>query len=147
MITVIEILSPTNKRPGKERDDYLNKRLEILASFTHLVEVDLLRGWQPLPVVAEEDIRSDYSILVSQSERSTATEIYTFNLPETIPIFFLLLRLEDNQVLVDLQALLADLYDRARYDLTIDYGREPVPHFSERDGIWANTLLHQQKLR
>src|SRR5687768_6784864 len=41
VITVIEILSPTNKR-GKGRKQYLDKRADILGSFTNLVEIDLL---------------------------------------------------------------------------------------------------------
>ncbi len=41
VITVIEILSPVNKR-GAGRQKYERKRLEILESQTHLVENDLL---------------------------------------------------------------------------------------------------------
>ena len=40
VVTVIEILSPVNKR-GTGRQKYESKRLEILESQTHLVEIDL----------------------------------------------------------------------------------------------------------
>ena len=50
VVTVIEILSPTNKRPGKGRDLYLEKRQDVLASRTHLVEIDLLRVGERMPV-------------------------------------------------------------------------------------------------
>ena len=43
LVTVIELLSPSNKRPGPDRDQYLAKRGVILASPAHLVEIDLLR--------------------------------------------------------------------------------------------------------
>src|SRR5437867_3445004 len=42
VVTVIELLSPSNKAPGKDRDHYLAKRDEILWSGVHLVEIDLL---------------------------------------------------------------------------------------------------------
>lgn len=44
VITVVELLSPTNKRSGEGRTAYEKKRQLILGSATHLVEIDLLRG-------------------------------------------------------------------------------------------------------
>ena len=54
IVTLIELLSPTNKRAGSEgREQYLDKREEILQSRTNLVELDLLRGGQRLPMQSE----------------------------------------------------------------------------------------------
>lgn len=50
VVTVIEILSPTNKRFGKRRVAYEEKRREVLGSRTHLVEIDLLRSGKPMPI-------------------------------------------------------------------------------------------------
>jgi hypothetical protein len=44
LIAVLELLSPTNKRPGPDGDQYVNKREQLLASRAHIVEIDLLRG-------------------------------------------------------------------------------------------------------
>ena len=52
VVTVIELLSPTNKRPGDNRAQYLAKRSAVRHSEAHLVEIDLLRGGPPMP--AEE---------------------------------------------------------------------------------------------
>ncbi len=49
LVTVVEVLSPTNKRPGDHRGQYLNKRADLLRSPVHLVEIDLLRCGPPLP--------------------------------------------------------------------------------------------------
>jgi len=43
LVTVLELLSPSNKRPGPDREQYLAKRQQLLASSVHLVELDLLR--------------------------------------------------------------------------------------------------------
>jgi hypothetical protein len=40
VVTIIKLLSPVNKRPGKGRQSYENKRERILSSSTHLVEED-----------------------------------------------------------------------------------------------------------
>jgi hypothetical protein len=46
-----------------------------------------------------------------------------------------------------LQAVIHGVYDRAGFDLAIDYTREPVPSLAEADAAWANALLQQQELR
>ena len=43
VVTVMEVLSPTNKRPGEGQRTYEAKRQTVLASPTNLVEIDLLR--------------------------------------------------------------------------------------------------------
>jgi hypothetical protein len=52
VVTVLETLSPANKRAGRDgRREYLRKRETILASQTNLVELDLLRGGARPPMV------------------------------------------------------------------------------------------------
>ncbi len=48
LVTVIELLSPSNKRAVDDREQYLARRRELFRSSTHLVETDLLRGWAPM---------------------------------------------------------------------------------------------------
>src|SRR5262245_23812103 len=43
VVTVIEVLSPTNKLPGLDREQYQRKQRELVRSDTNLVEIDLLR--------------------------------------------------------------------------------------------------------
>jgi hypothetical protein len=40
-----------------------------------------------------------------------------------------------------LNQLLHDLYDRASYDLAIDYSQPPVPPLYDDDAAWARQLL------
>lgn len=145
VVTVIELLSPKNKRPGEGRQAYESKRQQVLGSLTHLIEIDLLRTGEPMPILGKR-IESDYRILVSRSNLRPKAELYPFQLAEPIPAFSLPLRRGDTEPVVDLQTLIHGVYDRAGFDLAIDYTREPVPPLGESDTIWAKELLQQQGL-
>ena len=145
VITAIEVLSPANKRPGDGRKSYEKKRHKILASTTHLIEIDLLRMWEPMPTL-NDDIKATYRILVSQSQRRPQADLYAFNLPDKIPLFPIPLRSEDREPIVNLQALLTEIYDQSSYDLVVDYCCEPVPALSPSDAAWVANLLHEKGL-
>lgn len=146
VVTVIEVLYPNNKLSGEGRRVYLLKRQRVLGSFQHLVEIDLLRDGEPMPIFSN-GIQSDYRILVSREERRPQADLYAFNLQNAIPSFPLPLRSGDVEPLVDLQTLLCSLYNRAGYDLALDYTREPVPPLKESDAAWVDALLREQGLR
>ena len=146
VVTVIEVLSPANKRPGKGREMYERKREKVFGSRSHLVEIDLLRSYQPLPVFGN-DIEASYRILVSRANQKPLGDLYLFNLPDMIPQFPLPLRGGDAEPIVDLQGLLNQVYDRAAYDFRIDYTTAPVPPLSEADAAWADSLLRDKGLR
>lgn len=146
VVTVIEILSPINKRSGEGRKQYETKRHKILGSSTHLVEIDLLRKGQPMTVY-HSNIQSHYRILVSRGDRRPQADLYTFNLPDPIPLFPLPLKSGDQELLIDLQVLLNTIYDQASYDLAIDYTQEPIPSLSDTDRVWLNQLLTEKQLR
>ena len=146
VVTAIEILSPVNKRSGDGRITYLKKRQSILGSLTHLVEIDLLRRGEPMPVL-NNSIQSDYRVLVSRSNRRPMAELYAFNLSDSLPVFLLPLREEDVEPIVNLPELFAGVYDRAGYDYRIDYDRDPIPSLSEQNLAWAKELLQATGLR
>ncbi|MEA5620488.1 DUF4058 family protein [Cronbergia sp. UHCC 0137] len=146
VVTVIEILSPKNKRSGEGRNAYENKRQRVLGSSTHLIEIDLLRVGEPM-LVFGDGIQSDYRILVSRSETRPRADLYDFNLRNVIPSFILPLRSGDSEPLVDLQSLIEGIYERASYDLVINYSQEPIPQLSETDMAWVDALLRDQRLR
>lgn len=146
VVTVIELLSPANKRSGKGRQMYEEKREQVFGSRTHLIEIDLLRGGQPLPMIGN-NLESHYRILVSRGNRRPQADLYAFNLQNIMPVFPLPLRLDDVEPMIDLQSLLNGIYDIAAYDLKIDYSKEVVPLLSEADAIWADAWLREQGLR
>jgi hypothetical protein len=146
VITVLEILSPTNKRPGRGRRIYEDKRLEILATRTHLLEVDLIRSGEPMPLM-DDGRTSVYRILVSRGERRPNAILYRFGIRQPIPTFPLPLKPGDQEPLVDMGQILHDLYDQASYDLRLDYTGDPHPPLLSADVAWAEQLLRQQGLR
>ncbi|MBD2772272.1 DUF4058 family protein [Iningainema tapete] len=146
VVTVIEVLSPKNKRAGEGRRAYEKKRRRVLGSFTNLVEIDLLRDGKQMRILSN-DTKSDYRILVSRGEYRPKADLYAFNLQDVIPEFPLPLREEDVEPIVNLQTLLTELYDRASYDLVIDYSIEPVPPLPQVDAVWADKILQEKGLR
>ena len=145
-VTVVEILLPTNKRPGEGRRLYETKRLEVLGTRSHLLEIDLLRGGEPMRMWGDGR-DSHYRILLSRAERRPRADLYAFNLQDPIPSFSLPLRVGDDEPVVELGALLHALYDRAGYDLAVDYNAETVPSLEGDDATWADSLLQEKWLR
>ena len=84
---------------------------------------------------------------MSRSNYRPKAELYPFGLQKPIPRFTLPLRGADTEPLIDLQALLHRVYDRAGFNLAIDYTCEPISPLAEFDAVWAAALLQQQGLR
>lgn len=146
VVTAVEVLSPTNKRPGRGRTKYETKRQKIISSSTNLVEIDLLRKWESMPTL-NNDIQTHYRILVSRVHQRPKAELYGFNLPDTIPSFPLPLRQEDRETLVNLQDLFTEVYDQSGYGFFIDYTKKPVPPLTEADAKWTNELLLKSRVQ
>ncbi len=138
VITVIEFLSPANKFAGPDREQYLAKRGQLLASGVHFVEIDLLRGGPRMPLVNLPEC--DYYALVSRAETRPAADLWHRRLRERLPVIPVPLRSPDADAQLDLQALLHRIYDAAGYEDDI-YTGEPQPRLSSEDADWAREFL------
>lgn len=147
VVTALELLSPVNKRMGSGRQTYETKRQRVLNSSTHLIELDLLRAYEPMLMYGDGQLTSDYKILVSRSNLRPQAELYAWNLRDTIPSFKLPLRDGDLEPTVNLQQLLTAIYERSGYDLKLDYQQAPVPPLANQDADWANSRLESAGLR
>jgi Protein of unknown function (DUF4058) len=139
VVTVIEVLSPKNKRAGEGRDQYNLKRRKVLSSLSHLVEIDLLRAGEPQPM--SSGVTSDYRVLVSRSDCRPEAELYPFDLTHPIPRFPLPLQAGDGEPVIDLETILDTVYDEACLNFAIDYSKQPVSPVSQQDFEWIQTLL------
>ncbi|HBL11878.1 MAG TPA: hypothetical protein DD379_10810 [Cyanobacteria bacterium UBA11162] len=141
LVTCIEILSPVNKRePGLSA--YRQKRQRLYQAGVHLIELDLLRrGTRPFAHPRMPDV--PYAIALTRSQ-SGMMEVWPLRLQDSLPIIPVPLRSPDPDVPLELPQVLADIYEEAAYDLSIDYSQPPPPPIlSEDDTQWMHTLLSQ----
>lgn len=141
VVTVIEILSPKNKRKGEGRTAYEKKRQQVLRSLSHLVEIDLLRGNLPMPMTGTAE-QVDYRIVISRESTRPMADLYGFSLRETVPPFPLPLKPEDAELTVNLQEIVDRVYDLGSYAVRLDYRQSvPSPALSAIDQQWVDALL------
>ena len=139
LVTAIEILSPTNKR-GEGRQEYLTKRRRILLSSAHLLEIDLLREGerlpmqQPLPPVP-------YFVFLSRAERRPLTEIWPIHLDESLPTVSVPLLPGDADVPLDLQDAFTTSYNLIGYGLAVDYQQPPAIPLPAVYTAWARERI------
>ena len=138
LITVIELLSPTNKRSGADREQYLAKRRLLIAGNVNYVEIDLLRGDARMPVEGLSDCH--YCVMVCRSHRRPEVELWPMALREPLPRIPIPLKPEHADAVLDLQSLLNQQYDAAGYDDYI-YGGQPRPPLYSDDDIWAKSII------
>jgi hypothetical protein len=138
VVTVLELLSPSNKTSGSDREDYLAKRRQVLASHTHLVEIDLRRGGtRPnLPELPP----CDYYVLISRYEQRPKLGFWPLRLRERLPEVPIPLIDPDPDARLDLQVVLDQTYDAADYGKYI-YSELPDPPLSPADEAWARQLV------
>jgi hypothetical protein len=137
LVTALELLSPTNKRPGPDRQQYLHKRQQLFHARVNLVEIDLLRGGPRLPL---EDLPAcDYYAMVARPEDHPKAAIWPIRLPDALPTIPIPLRPPDGDARLDLQAVVQRAYDTAGYRHYI-YEGTPKPPLSEADQAWAAEL-------
>lgn len=150
VVTGIEVLSPSNKVPGKGRDEYLKKQQEYWAANVHSVEIDLVREGGRAGRMTDEELppaaRTAYQAAVTRMSAYPLYEVYPLRLRERLPAIRIPLREGDDDVTLDLQALVDQAYRNAGYDAT-DYTGECSPPLNRDDAAWADALLREKKLR
>jgi len=151
VVTVIEVLSPSNKMPGPGRDLYVKKQDELKDGRVSLVEIDLLRAGKRVLSVPFDRIpeghRTPYAACARRGWKVFEVEFYRIPLRERLPAIRIPLRQNDTDVALDLQALIDQSYEDGRYGDDIDYREEPEPPLAPDDAQWADALLREKGLR
>lgn len=148
VVTVIELVSPSNKYAGPGRDSYVARQREVRYSDTHLVEIDLLRRGPHVVAVAEELVagRFDYDSLVCvHRAHTTRMEVYPRSIQQPLPCIRVPLAGNDPDVALDIRAALEQAYDAGSYDQRIDYSKPCQPPLSPEMQTWADQLVNAAK--
>lgn len=142
VVTVIEILSPTNKAPNTEGlRAFQNKRNTVMQSNPNWIEIDLLRAGERYEIVAS---RSDYMTLLKRAHTDGPYEVWFFNLRDTMPTIAVPLRPPFEDVPLNLQSAFETTFERALYANSIDYAADPPPpELSADDSLWLQTRVEE----
>ena len=150
LVTLIELVSPTNKAAGPGRESYLQKQQEVLDGDCHLVEIDLLRrgDYVLVPEWKLDDVQDHaYLACVCRWPRRTRYELYPMPLREPLPGIAVPLADPDPDVFLPLQDVFTQVYDDGRYLRRIRYEEPCEPALPADDQAWADQLLAEQRSR
>ena len=141
LVTVIELLSPSNKTPGPDRDDYLTKRTQYVTGGVQLVEIDLRRGGvRPGPPQIPP---CDYYVAIGRYPTWDVWGLWRVGLRERLPEIPVPLAPPDTDVQLDLQEILHRTYDAAGYAKYI-YQETPDPPLRPEDEDWAREIAAKE---
>jgi hypothetical protein len=137
LVTCIEALSPSNKRPNTEGwNVYLRKRQGLLLGRSaSLIEIDLLREGQRMPMVGSWP-SSPYTLLVArrgQGPRCLVWPGYSLRPLPPIPVPLLS---PDPDVTLELQPIVELIYAESRYHESIDYACTPAVPLNPDEAAW-----------
>ncbi len=153
VVTVIELLSPSNEVGAIGRERYQRKRQSFLSNGINMVEIDLIR--QGAPVFDDEWSRlmgenaKPYGIYVSRMNhpqcREGEADVYLVGLRQTLPVISVPLRSGEPEIALALQPLIDQCHVRGRYHL-LHYDRQLYPRLVEDDLTWVNGRLLEHGL-
>ena len=144
VVTAIELLSPSNKEAGGDREAYLTKRNDCLAAGVNLVEIDLLRGGLRLPLGEPPSEVEDYYILVCRAWEYPQFDLWPVGLRDRLPAIPIPLTGDVADVELPLRSCVDQAYDGGNYLSRLPYGRPVSPRLRKRDAAWVRELLADQ---
>jgi len=152
VVTVVELLSPTNKAPGSGHEEYRAKQREALHSQAHFIEIDLLRAGRHTAAADHEEIRKKrpgwhYLVSLHRAEYESGFDVWAWSVRDRMPRIAIPLEPGVPDVVLDLQTPFDRNYDAGRFPQQIDYRKDPDPPFTGEDAAWIDSLLREKGLR
>ena len=132
-ITIVEVLGPERKKAGHVRKHYLWKRNELFVSH-NLIEIDLLREGERLPLGDSSLARHDYSIMVSDKAMFPKLKLWTLSVRDTIPPIPVPLDYFEDAVTLNVQKCIDRSFDEGAF-VRKRIDRQPLP-LAEPDAAW-----------
>ena len=147
VITSIEVLRPSNKRPGLGHDRYRQKQREVWMAGVSLVEIDLLRTGEHTTLIDPEKLvraapQADYHVCVTAAWNWFQKLLYAFRVEDLLPEVAVPLLPKDGYVALDLQLVFYRCYDSGPYPRRVRYELPLlVPPLKPEQQEWASKLL------
>ena len=149
VVTVIEVVSPSNKRGRGERE-YKQKLRNLRQTETNIVEIDLVPGDQPRRVSPRNGsgrLRYRYFVRVYRFTEPTHQGVYGIRLDERLPRCLVPLLPEDPDIAIDLPAVFTRCYDNRGFRRRINYQLEPDAVLDSAETKYIDQLLKKKGLR
>jgi len=141
LVTAVEVLSPSNKHSGSEGWDlYQRKRQSLLLSDVNLVEIDLLRGGQRMPML-DPWPDSPFTLLVARAKKFQLCRVWPAHFQRPLPTLLVPLAKPDPDIPVGLQAMIDAIYQRFRYERSVDYSKPLLPPLGSKEAAWLAKRL------
>jgi hypothetical protein len=143
VVTIIDMPSPSNKQPHTLGWDlYQRQRRSILTGNVNLVEIDLLRGGERMPML-DRWPDSPYVLLVAAAKNRPNCHVWPADFQRPLPQIPVPLAKPDADILLDLQPLIEEIYRTFRYEQSIDYGESLVPPLKPEEAAWLKERLRR----
>jgi hypothetical protein len=143
LVTCIEVLSPSNKQPGTPGWElYLRKRQSLMLGGVHLVEIDLLRGGKPMPML-DPWPECAFRLLLARAHKPQSCRVWPVPLSQRLPPIPVPLAKPDADLILHLQPMVEAIYQRSRYARSIDYRKPLTPALNDAEGAWLRGRLQE----
>jgi len=150
LITVLELLSATNKLESADRDRYLRKGRSFIRGGVNLVEIDLVRQGVPVfPIPVRnvlQQVGGCYGVCIFRAVCPGEYAVHPIRLRDRLPVLRIPLRPTDADVTVDLQPLIDQCHERGRYHL-LNYRLNLDPPLPPEEVSWVDQILKEHGLR
>jgi hypothetical protein len=103
------------------------------------IEIDLLRRYPRMPF--DDPLPpAHYLVMVCKAGERPRSSVWPISVRQPLPTIPIPVLSPDPPVPLELGQALRTAYERARYDLRVDYRQPPIPPLSPADTAWAEAL-------
>ncbi len=147
LVTLLELISPTNRVTTIGRDEYSARRDDARKQGANLVECDLvLQGQTCLDVPDDMLAECDYAVAISRGGRPEPPDLVGLSLQKKLPRIRVPLAGDDRDLVVDVQAVFTRCYTRYLAN-KVDYKKDPPAKLKATDAQWMDQMLREQGVR